>query len=77
MIKCRFPNELVDEIRIEFGERPTEPTEGKIVFRIKSLICNIFLSTGTVNFQGKTDMDAKMVKEEILAMIEVLNDKED
>lgn len=77
MIKCRFPNELIDEISINFNVKPTEPTEGKIVFRIKSVICNIFLNTGTVNFQGKVDTEAKIIKEEILELIEVLNEKDE
>ncbi|MFW0068553.1 MAG: hypothetical protein AB8Y35_03220 [Coxiella endosymbiont of Dermacentor silvarum] len=76
MIKCRFPNELIDEIYINFNVKPTEPTEGKIVFRIKSVICNVFLNTGTVNFQGKVDTEAKIIKEEILGFIEVLNEKD-
>lgn len=76
MIKCRFPNELIDEIYINFNVKPTEPTEGKIVFRIKSLICNIFLNTGTVNFQGKIDTESKMIKDEILMFIDSLNEKD-
>lgn len=76
MIKCKFPNDLVDEIYENFNIKPTEPTEGKVVFRIKSVICNIFLTTGTVNFQGKTDTESQIIKEEILASIEALNEKE-
>jgi len=77
MIKCKFPNELVDEIYISFNVKPTEPTEGKIVFRIKSIVCNIFLNTGTVNFQGKVDTEARIIKEEILEIIEALNDRDE
>ena len=76
MIKCKFPNDLVDEIYKNFNIKPNEPTEGKVVFRIKSVICNIFLTTRTVNFQRKTDTKTQIIKKEILASIDALNERE-
>jgi len=35
------------------------------------------LNTGTVNFQGKVDTEARIIKEEILEIIEALNDRDE
>ncbi|BBL22542.1 hypothetical protein F939_00026 [Acinetobacter radioresistens DSM 6976 = NBRC 102413 = CIP 103788] len=50
-----------------------EPTIGKIVYRIDGLICNIFANTGTVSFQGKTDIYTSKNIEVITEMIQSIN----
>lgn len=76
MIKCSNPNKLVALMEYAFPSvRHEEPTQGKIVFRINGIICNIFLNTGTVYFQGKTTGSNTTVMESIIEMINSINNE--
>lgn len=76
MIKCSNPDKLVALIEYTFpSAKAEEPTEGKIVFRINGVICNIFLNTGTVYFQGKTTGPNTTTVESISEMIDAINDE--
>lgn len=76
MIKCSTPDKLVALMEYTFPSvRPEEPTYGKIVFRINGVICNIFLSNGTVYFQGKTTGPNTNIVESIISMINFINNE--
>jgi hypothetical protein len=76
MIKCSNPDKLVALIEYAFPSiRQEEPTQGKIVFRINDIICNIFLNTGTVYFQGKTTGPNIPIMESIVEMIHFVNNE--
>ena len=77
MVKCDNPNKLIKLIKEKFKRNFSEPTTGKIVFRLDNLICNIFLTTGTVNFQGKIDEKTEEYKNIILNFIEEINSEID
>ena len=77
MVKCDNPNKLIKLIKEKFKRNFSEPTTGKIVFRLDNLICNIFLTTGTVNFQGKIDEKTEEYKNIILNFIEDINSEFD
>ena len=74
MLKCNNPLALVDALSYSFPNAvKEEPTLGKVVFRIDKVICNIFLTTGTVNFQGKFDGPNKSTIESISLIIDSIN----
>lgn len=77
MVKCDRPNILIELIKEKFKRNFSEPTTGKIVFRLDDLICNIFLTTGTVNFQGKINEKTEDYKNIILNFIEEINSEID
>lgn len=73
-LHCFNPNLLDSLLRGRFNNaQREEPTLGKIVYRIDGLICNIFVNTGTVSFQGRTDIYTTRNIEVITEMITSIN----
>jgi hypothetical protein len=77
MQKCMNPLKLVSLLELHFPDAQVEePTEGKVVFRLNGgVICNIYLNTGTVYFQGKTTGKNKQIIESIENMMISINDE--
>lgn len=73
-LHCLNTSILDTSIKERFKNASRElPTIGKIVYRIDGLICNIFVNTGTVSFQGKTDIYTAKNIEVITEMITLIN----
>lgn len=73
-MQCCDTGRLINAIEGIFPAiRSTEPTMGKVVFRIDGVICNIFITTGTVNFQGKNTPEAQVIIKTISNIVETIN----
>ncbi len=77
MQKCINPLKLVNFMERNFPDAQIEePTYGKMVFRLRSgVICNIFLNTGTVYFQGKTTGNNRQIIDLIENAMILINDE--